>query len=324
VNNWSWDNYVRALLACVGGGVPGGVWAIVRNPVVGLLATVGGFFLVFVYILWQQQLTFRRFWAEREELVYSFREFIRDLESHPVIKQVTLTYEVGLTARHDKRRREYVIKAETDEVLYVKELRFGAAGKKVPNYQTLSQLGVEVEVDQGKVYIVPTYEDDPGKIKAHVRFRPRIGTGEERRLRILSRWAGDWNDLRATGQDRNCGYETNLSIEDLCIVVLMPPGIHEREFTIERSSKFDSVGTLASNTDRATGRLYTVWHISNPSQDEYEYIVTCKSLRKVSKRLWLRMMVLWKQAVVTYRVIVGVSKRLLVRVIVHCKEPYPR
>jgi len=293
VTEWTWRSYAKVLLQSLGGGIPGALVAIFQNPVSGLLATLGGVFCAFGFVVWDQQKQFRALYADRKELVFSFHEFVRDLETYPILKELSVTYEVGLSARRDRRRRDYLIAAGEKEIMFVKELRFGAVGDKVPSYSTLEQLGVRVSTDVGRVYVVPTFEQNSTQIIAHVRFTPPIKPGEERRLTVLLRWPGEWNDLRANRRATGCGYDVNLPIENLRIVISMPPGIRESDFELERASKFEETGTIESDYDPRTGRWSKIWHIPAPEKDNYEYSVVCGRLGRVRGRATVAMRGWW-------------------------------
>ncbi len=284
MNNFSWKKYLAEVGKALGGGVPGAVVWILKHPMAGLITSAVGLAFALMYKEWRNNVVLSRYWAKRKDLVDTFGQFISGFETPAHIKELVLTYEVGLRPSQDKRRRDYKIRAAGDDVLLVKELRFGASGKKVPRYSTLDELDISVKPSKGDVFVVPTYEDKDGQIKAHVRFVPRITAGQHRRVTVLARWPGDWNDLRAAGVDTDCGYEAYASTDRLRIRIVMPPGINKDDFALIPLGKFDKVGTVKKTKDRDTGQWRVDWSISHPERDKYKYEVKCKRLSSVFER----------------------------------------
>lgn len=284
---WTFSNFV-------GGGILGVIAYFVTNPITALITVLAGFFILTVVHEYLLQRQLNQSVQRRRELVSLFNHFVQHLRTPLYFRKIIFIYEIGFFPWGDTFKRHYtVLTREKGPVEYIKELYFGVTGgPEAQTQKSLDNLKLKMEVrdavsgEKGKVIYIPTREDDPRELRAHLKVDPPIQPDEVRELIIHGRWRGLWNPLRKHGQD--VGYlNFKPSCDLLQIIVLFPPGIATHEVKFEPEASSAGIGRIQFEFKEDQKRLAAVWEINNPKPGtEYDFKVECKKMKYLHKRIW--------------------------------------
>lgn len=280
---------IRSLIEWVLSTVPGIIVSIYWNQDVGVPLAIAGLLLVSLYELLRKHHRYTRLKGFQTDLVNYFRAAVGDMISPKTpIRELTLTYIVGLTARSDAQRREYKIEVPSDgEAVVGKELLFGVSGANVPSALAYDSLRMAAELEDASKQVLPIpIQQSPGSVRVCIWFRPQVEPGQMRKLSIRARQRGAWNDLRAKGHDNDCSYTLTDCVQTLRIAIIPPPGLPSESLRLIPDPNLG--GTVDQYLDPVTKREGCVWTLENPTDARpLTYDVVCEPLGRFPRRLWL-------------------------------------
>ena len=181
------------------------------------------------------------------------------------------TYIIGEAEQDDSWSRYYKIVAPDEKVVVAKDMKFGARGLTVKGLSSFEDLGIDYEVETGRLAIIPRFDPESKKAWwADIFFIPPLDERETREFRLSGKYSGLWNDARDKGEDAGT-ILLNKKAKVFEINIIFPASIKNAEITDKTPNK----GTLPEPTRTPSGQLGLRWVIQDADPLTYEFKLVC-------------------------------------------------